>query len=689
MLTGLRKNSVRWLQLGLMVLLTGCASGGVHLPSALPEPEHAVTSPDSAGHDLRAPRLARIEKLDTLAMPGAARSAADTSQSLDLPSGLLSLNADAMPLNRFVHMALGDVLKLSFEVDAVVANKKDPVTLHVSKPVTARRLLAIIEAALDMYDVGLVHADHGLRVLPRSKIRTMPATIRSKAALLQQGQVIEVIPLTYAKMSELKSLGGSLFQLGKFGTVSYNKRLNAVVVIGDSSRIQRFREIIDFLDRPGLKNHYLRLVRPIYWSAEDLTRELSKVLKVQGIPVADKADDAAALTILAIKPINAMLVASPQRQWMRLAEAMIGRLDGPEAAGPGRRTFIYFPRHRNADELGRLISQALGGKARASATKPVTAKASEGAAKPVRKPAGGEPVASYQQGGLNVVVDKKRNALVFVGTSSAYQKAVPILDRLDIPPRQVLIEVTVADVSLDNTNQLGVEWQLVNVDNSSKVTGVLGTLGGLGVGAAGLSYTLANTLGNVRAKINALASKGKAKILSSPTLLAMDGETAHMQVGTQISVLTQEISSVQAGAGAGTGTSLLRSFKYIDTGVILDISPTITDYGTIRMKLKQEVSEPGAGGGASPPISKRVVDTVLVAETGQTVLLGGLITHNDARSRTQVPLLGDIPWLGSLFRNETKTDRSTELIILITPHIIRSKEDAAYLTNAYRKRLGW
>ena len=161
----------------------------------------------------------------------------------------------------------------------------------------------------------------------------------------------------------------------------------------------------------------------------------------------------------------------------------------------------------------------------------------------------------------------------------------------------------------------------------------------------------------------------------------------HMQVGTQISVVTQEVSN--ATAATATGTSLLRSFSYIDTGVILDIEPSITDYGSISMKLKQEVSEPGAGGGDSPPIFKRIVDTVLVAETGQTVLLGGLITHNESLTRTQVPLLGDVPVLGALFRSENITDRSTELIILITPHIVRNKDDATHYTDAYRKRLGW
>jgi len=676
-----------------MILLTGCASKGKEqLPETLQE-KTRIESPEKGMIDDAAtvkPQL--FESLETLTDVGSHHVESETAKPLDLPAGELTLNADALPLKNFIHLALGEVLQLSFEVDPAVAGRDEPVTLHISKPVSADRLLGMVEETLSLFDVALVSVDQGMRVLPESKLRETPASIQTKYKTVRHGQVVEMIPLVYAQMSELQQLGGTLFQLGKYGQIMFNQRLNAIIAIGDADRIKRFREFVNFLDRPSLSGNRLRLVRPIYWSAEDLSKELSKILKVQGIPVVETAGDGGAMTVLAIKPINALLVASPKREWMKLAESMIERLDGPNAAAPGIRTFIYFSRHRDADELGALVSQALGGgtasekldslagsaAAPGAATPPATASASDSTV---------SAVSFHQMSGLNVVVDKKRNAIIFVGSSSAYQQVVPILDRLDIPARQMLLEVTVADVSLDDTDQLGVEWQFNNVDNSRTLTGTLGTLGGLGVGTAGLSYALTNGLGNVRARINALATRGKAKILSSPTLLATDGENAHMQVGTQISVVSQEVSNATAANAAGT--SLLRSFTYIDTGVILDISPSITDYGSVRMKLKQEVSEAGAGAANSPPIFKRIVDTVLVAETGQTVLLGGLITHNEGVTRTQVPILGDIPLLGTLFRNEVITDRSTELIILITPHIVRDKEDAAYLTEAYRKRLGW
>jgi len=672
----------------LLGLLAGCATTqNMELPQTLtggaviPEAVERVEAAEQAKH------LKRIEALPVLSRRGTKYPASDVVQNLHLPKGGLLLNADGLALNQFIQLALGDVLQLTFEVDEVVAGRTDPITLRVSKPMPAERLLAMVEETLDLFEVALVRGEHNLRVVPKSKLEQLPATLSDKAAKLRHGQIAEVIPLQYVEMSELQLVIGSIFQMGKYGRTEFNNRLNAVIVIGDADRVARLREFIDFLDRPAFNHHQLRLVRPVYWQSKDLAKQLTQLLKVQGIPVSDRVEDHHSMIVLDIDPIKAMLVSTSNSVWMGEAEALIERLDGPEAAGPDIKTFIYFTRYRPADELGSLISSALGSGPQVNQQSEVPAKDS---ATPAKDTAANKAPATVNQGqdlNLDVVVDAKRNALIFMGTSSAYQKVVPILDVLDIQPRQVLIEVTVADVTLDDSNQLGVDWQLANIDNSSALTGTLGTLGGLGVGAAGLTYALADKLGNVRAKLSALASKGRAKILSSPVLLAMDGEKAHMQVGTQISVLTQEVTNVQASTA--TGASLLRSFQYLDTGVILNISPTITEFGSIRMELNQEVSEPGAGGGNQPPIFKRSIETVMMAESGQTLLLGGLITHNNSVTRTQVPLLGDLPIVGALFRNETITDRSTELIILITPHVINNRPEADRLTKLYRKRLGW
>ena len=264
---------------------------------------------------------------------------------------------------------------------------------------------------------------------------------------------------------------------------------------------------------------------------------------------------------------------------------------------------------------------------------------------------------------------------------------LPLLEQLDKPPRQVLIEATIAEVDLDNSTQFGVEFSLSDAGIAQGYRGTLSTLAGLGVGDAGLTARLVNLAGEVRLKLNALASEGKARVLSSPRLLAMDNEQARIQVGDQIAILSQEVGTAEATTGASTG--LLRSFSYVDTGVILDVTPTINDGGVVQLKVHQEVSTPGASNNNTPPISRRSVDTTLVAKSGQSVLIGGLISRNNTVGRTKVPVLGDIPVLGQLFSNDTLTDRAKELIVLITPHIISGPDDADYLTRAYQRQLNW
>jgi general secretion pathway protein D len=188
-------------------------------------------------------------------------------------------------------------------------------------------------------------------------------------------------------------------------------------------------------------------------------------------------------------------------------------------------------------------------------------------------------------------------------------------------------------------------------------------------------------------KINALANNGKARILSSPRLLTKDNEQASIQVGTQVAVVGSEISNVQAGGQATP--NLLRSFTYVNTGIILTFTPTILDDGKVELKVTQEVSDAGASSTNTPPINTRKVQTVLIAESGQTIMIGGLIKSNETINDSKVPWLGDIPWLGHLFSNVKRTDNATNMVVLLTPHIVTSSAEASYLTKEFQKQLQW
>jgi len=469
-------------------------------------------------------------------------------------------------------------------------------------------------------------------------------------------------------------------------------RLQAMLVVGSPARVNLFRQAVEMIDRPSMKGKNVTLLRPVYWKVESLLKPLEEGLASQGVKIAHNSGEQG-MRLIALKETNALMVISPDKAWTALLEQWVQRLDTVEtvdALEEGEQAFVYFVRQSQAKSLGATLNAVLGGiqqpldgAADANSKRPVLTPS----APPVKEPAANQALNIGEAGKLRVVVDEQHNALIFVGSARSYRVAYQLLQQLDRPAKQVLIEATVADISLDASTQLGVEWAFTNVDRSTAFAGTLSTIGGLGVGAGGLSYTLVNAAGAVRAKLNALASEGKAKILSSPRLLARDNEEARIQVGTQVAVLSQEIAS--ATGTTGTTTGLLRSFTYVDTGVILTFTPTVTEDGAVQLKITQEVSEAGASTNNTPPISTRNVSSVLVAQSGQTIMIGGLITHNKGVTKTKVPLLGDIPILGQLFSNTTITDRSTEMVVLITPHVITTASDADDLTRAFSKQLDW
>jgi len=691
------KGTVKMFVLVVLVLLAGCTTIKMDLPKTLPEPERKQVSaqpPEGELSNAAAAQQLQVESLPALNVAGWKAEGDDRWQKLTLPQGTLSLKADGIPLNEFIHMALGDVLKLSFTVDPVVAERTEPVTLHVSQPVDAQRLLGMVEQALDVYKVGLVWGDGGLRVLPVAQVRdAVPDLVPAQASLaLRKGRVMMIIPLQYANPSEAMSFVSVFLQSDKGSYMNQLPRLNALLVIGMPERVARFRQAVELIDRPGMQERHATLLRPVYWKVESLLKPLEEGLASQGVKIAHSSGEPG-MRLIALKETNALMVISPDKAWTALLEQWVKRLDTVEtvdALDEGEQAFVYFVRQSQASKLGATLNAVLGG-----VQQPAGGAADVNAARPVltvsAQPANAvvanQALNIGEAGKLRVVVDEQHNALVFVGSARSYRVAYQLLQQLDRPVKQVLIEATVADISLDESTQLGVEWAFTNVDRSTAFAGTLSTIGGLGVGVGGLSYTLVNAAGAVRAKLNALASEGKAKILSSPRLLARDNEEARIQVGTQVAVLSQELAS--STGTTGTTTGLLRSFTYVDTGVILTFTPTVTEDGAVQLKITQEVSEAGASTNNTPPISTRNVSSVLVAQSGQTIMIGGLITHNKGVTKTKVPFLGDIPILGQLFSNTTVTDRSTEMVVLITPHVITTASDADDLTRAFTEQLDW
>jgi general secretion pathway protein D len=245
----------------------------------------------------------------------------------------------------------------------------------------------------------------------------------------------------------------------------------------------------------------------------------------------------------------------------------------------------------------------------------------------------------------------------------------------------VLIEAVIAEVQLTDEFKLGVEFKSNGSLGSYRSS--ISTIGGLELGEAGLNVKLFKGI-DLRAQLNAFANDQNVKILSSPRLLALDNEAARIQIGTQLQVVSSESQNESAPSG-----DIVRTFQSVETGVILEIVPTINEGGLVQLEITQEVSDAGDNPGTSPPILKRIVSTKMVAKSGETVLIGGLISHTETETENKVPLLGDIPLLGYLFKSTSKREVAQEMIILITPHIVSGYEDAEFLTQAFKEKINW
>jgi general secretion pathway protein D len=282
---------------------------------------------------------------------------------------------------------------------------------------------------------------------------------------------------------------------------------------------------------------------------------------------------------------------------------------------------------------------------------------------------------------LKIVADEAKNAILIEATKVDYQRVMRIITNLDVIPNQVLIEATIAEVTLNDDLRFGVSWFLQNKKSNTgftdQATGVASSI------FPGFSYAL--TAANVAATLNTLNQVTDVNVISSPSLTVMDNKPAVLQIGDQVPVTTASATSVLT-----TGAPIVNSVSYKDTGVILSITPRINESGRVLLEIEQEVSTvvPTTTSGIdSPTIRQRKIKTDVVVNNGDALVLGGMIQESKTITQNKVPIIGDIPILGNAVNSKDNTIVKTELIILIRPHVIRDLNEARSITDEYRRHL--
>ena len=413
------------------------------------------------------------------------------------------------------------------------------------------------------------------------------------------------------------------------------------------------------------------------------------------------------VNVLPVERLNSILVVSPRSEYVDKLGKWINELDSIEESASESTLHVYQVINGNADNLASLLSSLYGGGGGGSGPSSQVAPGMQaqtnrsggigsggmGGGPSGGMPSSGGPVsqgANFKLGdSIRVVSDRYNNSLLIYASRHEYTKVKKILEQLDVVATQVLIEASIVEVTLTDDLQYGLEWTFQNgIGNDYSgsgglnLTGLLGAAGGDGAALAqGFSYTVTNKAGAVRAVVNALAEKSLVNVISTPSVVVLDNHTASIKVGDQ-----QPIQSRQTVTDGGTFQS---SIEYKDTGVMLQVTPSVNDGGLVTLDVMQSVIDVGPVDSATNQRSflNRDVSSKVAIRDGESVVLGGLIRDNTTTGKSGVPLLMDIPVLGNLFSTTTDASARTELLIFITPRVLESDQDLMGITAEMRRRM--
>lgn len=347
------------------------------------------------------------------------------------------------------------------------------------------------------------------------------------------------------------------------------------------------------------------------------------------------------------------------------------------------RLYIYHVKNRKAEELATAITKVLGlskqSSQKNSLNKKITTKKKVTTKKKETKATPSSFFVSSASSTPTVTADKDTNILMLKLTPKQYKILLPFIQELDKLPLQTLVEVTVAEVDMTDTFSLGFEYAITNQSKNlpKSLLDITGSGSGLGVVFSG-NY--------LDATVNAFAQKDLLNILSRPKILILNNATGNINVGTEVPIITSETSA--SDIDGGTTPTINRNVSYRNTGINLGVTPTINSNGVLTMNISINLSEAqlnDTSGIDSPLIVNRTLSTVAVVNSGDTILIGGLISTNDSKSKGGVPILKDIPYIGNIFANQSHKITKTELIMLIRPIIIKTSKEIDAETYKFKK----
>lgn len=680
----------------ISVVIVGCSGlPPVTVPPPLAAPsrkqeQDTSTKPESGASQAEFEAMPAPPGVDSPSRDKRAQAGGGSTPPQSTRPGSYHLNFNQVPLTTLVQVVYADMLGKTVQIDPKVMERRDLVSFRTPPGQSAAQVEGAMQLLLKSFGLSALDFGSMVRVVPDGMQSGYLPELRRGSALPETPErlrpVFQLVELEAVRTVEVAGWLKTI--IGSRVTVAEDPSRNAVLLSGTSDSVAAAIEMIRLLDQPVMRGRTSLRVTPVYWSAQDLAATLQQVLTAEGYSIGPTNQPLQTgsvrhpITLLPVPVTNSLLVFSTSAEITRHVQSWVDKLDTPNRQTAGKNFFTYTPHNVSADSLAKMLGQVMPGGSAGTQTTPTPATGAQSAPTGNSSPGAAVPPISGR-----LVVDSNTNTLIFNTNAENYSQLISLLNTLDQPSKSALIEVTVAEVRLTDTYTLGIEWLLRESGANGALTTV-STIGGLGLGTAGLTLTRLASGGDVRLVLNALATSNRATILSSPRVVARNGEVARIQVGQEVPIVTSQQSTLNGTTGDSAG--VLQTIQYRNTGVILNIRPSIFSGDRIDLDVKQEVSaavETSTGVSISPTFLTRNIDTKLTLEHGSTVMLGGLISDDRATGDRGIPFLKDIPILGQLFRVNNDNTTRTELIVLITPYVMNDGSDARHYSDEFKAML--
>ena len=623
-------------------------------------------------------------------------------------------NADIYEVIR----VMAEILRINYIIDPRV---KGAVNIHTSGQLSAENTFPIFQSILRLNGATAVKKDGVYEIVPLADAKKLPqpplTTREPGKAPSEERYIIQILSLKYIPATEVSKMIKPFLSDG--ADIVEHPPSNTLIIGDLASNVKKSVDIISLFDLDIFADLRVRIYPILNADVNEVAKEMDKIFT--SFEVSTKSGRGVGITFTPIGRINSLLVVSSIPNIFEKVEGWLKELDKIPVEGTKYSVFVYYCQNAKAKDLADVLKQIyvpttkekkgeFKEKVAEQPTYPKGVKPPTTPAAPTAPKEEGAGVGAVPEGEINIVVDETTNSLVIRAFARDYRSILETVKKLDIYPKQVLIEVFAAEITLDDSVKYGIEWAKFvtkNPVNPNQTQGVVLSAQPpadpftAALPQAGFRYAIVELGGRLSAAINLAAAEDRLKVISSPHIIASNNKEARIQVGSSQPILT---STYSYGSATTSGTPISSTttpatgvlegtIEYKVIGIILVVTPRISDGGLVSLEVSVEKSTVNASAQPLgnlqnvPVFGKKTAKTIVAVLEGQTIVIGGLIEESKEKISKGVPFLSRIPVLGGLFGTQEYDKKRTELIILMTPHIVTDHIQSKSVTEEFKEKL--